>query len=274
MHIVGIVIFCSALVCLQTIYSDGTIDTTFGTSGFATGATCLLTSNIRIQADGKIVVSYIDEYNTSQIVRYLSTGSLDTGFNNAIRLIAPPGIVFDVLVQYNGQIVIGGQYVNSQTGTSYVQLARYNWNGSLDYNFGSAGFVTNSTVGYCTALAQDTSGKIIVAGTDNAGNVLLQRYTTAGAIDATFSAATVAGCARDVLIQQNGQIVIAGAHNADFILARYNTNGTLDTTGFGSSGIVTGPTGIANRILQQTNEYLIVGGYAVAVHGYPRFTGD
>jgi hypothetical protein len=121
-RIVGIMIFCNALLCLQIIYSDGTIDTTFGTLGFVTGATCLLASNIRIQANGSIVVSYIDEYQTSQIVRYLSTGSLDTAFNNKIRIIAPPGIVFDILVQYNGQIVIGGQYINSQTGTSYVLI--------------------------------------------------------------------------------------------------------------------------------------------------------
>jgi uncharacterized delta-60 repeat protein len=69
----------------------------------------------------------------------------------------------------------------------------------------------------------------------------------AGRLDATFgsggkvftTSATSFGPAVNVVaLQPSGQIVVAGSFNGEFGLARYNTNGSLDS-GFGSAGIVT-----------------------------------
>ena len=42
----------------------------------------------------------------------------------------------------------------------------------------------------------------------------------------------------DMLIQPDGKIILIGGSATDFVLARYNSNGTLDT-GFGTGGLVT-----------------------------------
>ena len=105
-----------------------------------------------------------------------------------------------------------------------------------------------------TALQAD--GKLVAAGffygtsTDN--SFALARYGTDGKLDATFGIggkvltttfAASSGYAAQaeataVAIQADGKIVAAGfTYSEDIALARYNTNGSLDTT-FGSGGKV------------------------------------
>jgi uncharacterized delta-60 repeat protein len=81
----------------------------------------------------------------------------------------------------------------------------------------------------------------------------LQRYTPAGILDASFSGGGIvttsvgglSDSADAVAIQSNGKIVVAGGayylgdlgSNYSFALARYNANGSIDTS-FGQHGIV------------------------------------
>jgi len=75
--------------------------------------------------------------------------------------------------------------------------------------------------------------------------------------------------AKSVVLQSDGKIVVAGhAHNGtndDFAVARYNTDGVLDTT-FGTGGIVTTPIGTstdkANSVVLQSDGKIVVAGYA------------
>ena len=84
------------------------------------------------------------------------------------------------------------------------------------------------------------------------------RYKTDGSLDGTFGSAGVVKTpigdsdseARSFVIQQDGKIVVAGDYsngfnNDDFLIARYNTDGTLDNT-FGTNGILTTPIGDFN----------------------------
>jgi uncharacterized delta-60 repeat protein len=245
----------SALLCLRAICSDGMLDTSFGTNGAVTGPMGFLPSGIRIQPNGKIVVSYTDPYGAFQATRYTTDGSLSTSFGGTGIIFGPAGMVFDTLIQYNDQIVFGGQ-----NGDGSFQLVRYNWDGSVDFNFGSNGLVTGPS-GSCAALAQDVNGNIIAAGTDGAGNVLVVRYTMDGTVDTTFD--TTDGYAEDVIIQNNGQIVVAGTLESTFLLVRYNTDGTLDSS-FGIDGVVTGLSGVGTALLLQADGSLIVGGSNVS----------
>src|SRR5262249_56712950 len=100
-------------------------------------------------------------------------------------------------------------------------------------------------------------GKIVAAGEANVNggdSFAVVRYNTNGTLDAGFGTggkATTAfscgpGCsfaqAFSVAVQPDGRIVAAGYASTggafDFALARYNSNGTLDTS-FGSGGTVT-----------------------------------
>jgi uncharacterized delta-60 repeat protein len=117
----------------------------------------------------------------------------------------------------------------------------------LDTSFGGDGKVTTSFTGggYANAVAIQTDGKIVAAG-GTGTKFALARYHPHGALDNTFSGNgkvttgfTDGGSANAVAIQSDGKIVAAGVvEGGAFGLARYDTNGALDTT-FGTDGIVT-----------------------------------
>jgi uncharacterized delta-60 repeat protein len=130
---------------------------------------------------------------------------------------------------------------------------------SLDVTFGGDGKVmTNFTDGFdgASAMAIQADGKIVAAGVvdGGGGRFALSRYETDGSLDPTFGGdgrvttnfGPNADAAMSVAIQADGKIVAAGEVKrfprvgivGNFALARYNTDGTLDTT-FGGDGKVT-----------------------------------
>jgi len=137
--------------------------------------------------------------------------------------------------------------------------------GDLDTSFdpvGHDGIVTtkldaHSAASYGVVIQSD--GKIVVAGsviieTGNPYSVAVVRYNPDGSLDTTFGSGqgfvTTAPTpttyyARAVALQQDGKIVAAGYGAGDFLVVRYNTDGSLDT-GFGNAGIVTTDIGGGN----------------------------
>jgi len=165
-----------------------------------------------------------------------------------------------IKIDSNGKIVAAGY---TQTGdVQNIAVARYNSDGSLDTSFNSTGKVTTLTSGatasYANAVAIDSSNKILVAGTttlSDLSNIMVARYTTAGALDATFGTGGVAtlaigdgGGANSIIIDANNKIVVVGtvviSGQPNLFVARFNSDGTLDT-GFGTSGYTTVTGGVA-----------------------------
>lgn len=132
--------------------------------------------------------------------------------------------------------------------------------GTPDATFGTGGIVTtdfSNSYDYATSVAIQSDGKIVVAG-ESSGTTTpitfaLARYNPNGSLDTTFgtngrvtTAFPGTNCgASGVVIQPDGKIIAAGnrelntpATNYDFALARYNPDGSLDTS-FGSGGLVT-----------------------------------
>jgi len=147
------------------------------------------------------------------------------------------------------KIVVAG-YAHLTGGWTFA-LVRYNTNGTLDTTFGAGGKKTTTfgapSIAQANSLAIQRDGKIVAAGltvVNNVANFALARYNSNGTLDTTFGsggkAVTDFGVddrAFSVALQSDGKIVDAGMTGADFALARYNTNGTLDAT-FGSGGKV------------------------------------
>ena len=106
-----------------------------------------------------------------------------------------------------------------------------------------------STVGPPPGTATlDASGDILIAGTSAAFQpAQIVRFLANGQFDTSFGTAGVVTTPGPmqisaITVQADGKILIGGFTNAlnadaDFALARYNTDGTLDTT-FGSGGLV------------------------------------
>jgi uncharacterized delta-60 repeat protein len=120
--------------------------------------------------------------------------------------------------------------------------------GSLDRSFGG-GLVTRGLGGsdfYPTieGIAVQPDRKIVVASTSPRGDVLLARYLPNGSPDRSFGKGGYAetgppylGIAQGVALQPDGKIVVAGIGvMGEFMVTRYNRNGSPDTT-FGTNGI-------------------------------------
>ena len=125
--------------------------------------------------------------------------------------------------------------------------------GDLDPTFGSGGKVTTDVGGSdgAQAVAIQGDGKVVAAGLGNfagpgTGDFALARYNPDGSLDTSFGSGgkvtTDFGgfdAASAVAIQPDGKIIAAGrSGSGDFALARYNPDGSLDSS-FGSGGKVT-----------------------------------
>jgi uncharacterized delta-60 repeat protein len=126
---------------------------------------------------------------------------------------------------------------------------------------------------------QAGDGKIVVVGNDNS-DLEVARYNLDGSLDSSFSGDGKQETRIDgngvfrgsgVAIQADGKIVVAGtfdsiepsvSHN-DFAVARYNTNGTLDTS-FSGDGKLTTEIGLGDdngrAVAIQADGKIVVGG--------------
>jgi uncharacterized delta-60 repeat protein len=235
----------------------GMVSTTIGSSLSASARAVAIQPNGGIVVVGTSLSRFTYDFT---IVRYNPNGSLDNNFGAAG--IQRTDFAFGndqanaVAVQSDGKIVVAGSS-SSDTDSNFA-LARYNPNGSLDTTFGGTGkIVTSLSLGadVATSMALQSDGKIVVAGYDfsplQGNNFALARYNLDGSLDTTFGVggkkqttftASSDDKANAVAIQSDGKIVLVGDTHEDVInadqdiaLARYNTDGSLDT-GFGSGG--------------------------------------
>jgi uncharacterized delta-60 repeat protein len=208
-----------------------------------------------------------------------SAGALDPTFGSGgIVNTAPSGIAYAVALQTDGKIVAGGD-----SGSGPFSVARYTTTGALDTSFGNGGSVAvsffNKTSTHLGGVALDSSGRIVLAGNSYSpkiqDNLALARLTSSGSLDTTFGnkgkvLTPLSGSELDaVVIQPNGQIIVAGwggtsNSSASFgLLARYNANGSLDTS-FGNGGLVETYLGtgqaVFNALALQSDGKIVAGG--------------
>ena len=158
--------------------------------------------------------------------------------------------------------------------------------GDLDPTFSGDGKLTTDIGGWkdrANAVAVQSDGRIVAVGDhyNAAGDkydFAVVRYRSGGALDNTFSGdgklTTNFGGkdqAKDVAIQSNGRIVVAGhacdaSWFCDLGVARYNSNGSLDTT-FSGDGRVTVDFGDLNNgagnhgLAIQTDGKIVIAGF-------------
>jgi uncharacterized delta-60 repeat protein len=224
-------------------------------------------------------------------------GDLDAAFGGDGRVTTSFASGFAVAravaVQDDGKVVAVGE-TRGQGGR--FALARYNPNGSLDTTFGGDGRVTtNFTTGTDSAfgVAVQANGNIVAVGgaRGSGGRFALARYNPNGTPDVTFGGdgrvttnfTTGDDVAAGVAVQANGKIVAAGTAFADcgcnrFALARYNADGTLDTT-FSANGRVTTSFafgGHANAVAIAANGKIVAAGWSseLARFAVARYTPD
>ncbi len=251
--------------------SDGSLDSSFNGSGKviipAIGSSNEAYS-MAIQPDGQIILAGSSlNFDTGNwdfsVVRLNTDGTLDTTFNGDGKSTIPVGSdadeSFSVALQTDGKIVMGGHSI-SANGDYDFSIVRLNPDGTLDTSFNQSGKLTVS-IGAGDDRAESihiqADGKIVLAGFSNdpitgEPDHSLIRLNGDGSLDTSFngtgklimSTSTGYDRGRSVLVQPDGQIVIAGQTQDpnglfNFSVIRLNADGTLDTT-FNAIDILSG----------------------------------
>ncbi len=202
-------------------------------------------------------------------------GDLDPSFGVNGRVILSPGIesyATAATVQADGKLLLAGlvddqepppppppapQGLRASNGDFLA--ARLNADGSLDPSFGAGGVVRtpidlgNSRFDIARAVAAGPGGTVVLGGDavtpEGSFDLALVRYTSAGALDPTFSGDGIQtvdvgtfDSISGVAVQPDGKVVATGRGGAGFVVVRLRADGSLDAT-FGSGGIVDTPIG-------------------------------
>lgn len=271
---------------------DGKVTTKIGWGG--TG------QSMAVEAGGKILLagySYNGSNDDFTLVRYNYDGSLDTTLDGDGKLTTAIGPrddrAYGVAVQADGKILLGGE---SWNGSNYdFALVRYNVDGSLDTTFGVAGIVTTAIGNaddHAYSVALQTDGKILLGGYAFSGSshddFALVRYNTDGSLDTSFGGdgvvTTGIGASSDhgrsVAVQADGKILLGGyssiGSSDDFAVARYNTDGSLDTSFDGDGKVTTNiiSTDRAESVAVQADGKILLGGFSFGAFALVRYNTD
>lgn len=262
----------------RCLLSAGDLDPTFGAGGIVVtdlGSTSDTTSDLALQADGKVVVLgsvASNQRGVFGLVRYLPSGALDPTFGSGGigngDGIKTGGGGKALALGPDGKIAVLGSYLASnKANDTGILVARFNPNGSLDKTFNRSGYVAinpSPSQDDAWAIAVQPDGKVLAAGavfkdtTTAAKDFWLARYNVDGSLDSSFGSGGIVSTdfsefethpnqsissdsARSVQLLPDGKILVAGSMDIGFALARYNPNGSLDAT-FGTGGKLSVPT--------------------------------
>jgi uncharacterized delta-60 repeat protein len=197
---------------------------------------------------------------------------LDITFNNTGVVTSTAAIGYALNIRPNGKIMVGGSVQDN------AALAQYNTDGKLDTSFNNTGVITIPIAGSVTSIAtQPDNNKIIsvvIHDTGSAFEYFLIRHTVTGTLDTSFNATGIVKlpvnshleAAADILIQPDNKIVVACKKVIPqdvTIIARYNTDGNLDTS-FNGTGIITNTIGLISHsgpslALNSSGKIVVVG---------------
>lgn len=285
--IIGIVLLSFSIpVSAQATGTDGSEDSTFGTSGLASAPSANDGDGVRgviVQPSGKIVaIGYVASPNyihgwDYRAARFNQDGSLDSTFgtngvyDNDItgRHDVPRGYA----VQPDGKIILAGDVEYPGGGRYRITLMRITPNGQLDTTFGDAGIWMddrNLTSNIYRATATP-AGKIIVTGRDrDLGRSIVFQLNSNGTLDTSFGSGGYLyfpdnGAEKHgvgVAVDSQGKIVVAGISGDNAYAYRLNADGSPDVH-FGTAGIldfqINGTSVDFNTVIQVGTGYLITG---------------
>jgi uncharacterized delta-60 repeat protein len=254
--------------------ADGSLDGTFDGTGYAVtsflqtgpgGSLFDQCNALAIQPDGMIVSAGFtaeDGANHVALTRHTVSGALDTSFGSGGKVDIDASVIATansearaLVVQPDGKLLVAGYAFGP--GNSELLVMRLNANGSLDTTFGGTGIVrtpAGTSEDIANAMIRQPDGRIVVAGSaiaaDGRRDFALARFTTAGALDASFGSGglvtTAVGPSDDIayslVLMPWGRLVAAGSartstggSGTDLAVVAYNADGTLDRY-FGDAG--------------------------------------
>ena len=262
--------------------ADGVLDETFGDTEIG-GLTVTdfadsndYANDVVVQGDGKIVVVGYTNNSTEDfaIARYSAYGVLDVTFGTDGKKTEDIDSQNNVANSVALQNINGVQYIiiagtsNNGTDRDFV-IASYIDNGNL-YGLTTTDFAGSND--YANDVVVQNDDKIVVVGySDNSSHsdFAIARYTAFGDLEVqlTTDIGSQDNILTSVVLQSDGKIVTAGytynGTDSDFVVVRYNTDGSLDTN-FGVGGVATreyfGFSDRAYDIVLQSDDKIVVAG--------------
>jgi uncharacterized delta-60 repeat protein len=248
-------------LALARYNTDGSPDSSFGTEGKVTTIVddYFEIQAIAVQTDGKIVAVACNPnaaFNYFIVLRYYPDGSLETVWGDSMG--EGGNLAVAIAIQLDGGVLVAGSLSHQHS-----VLFRYRSNGSRDTSFGTGGKVVTAIgrANWTSSIVVQPDGKIVAAGSSidstDISVFALVRYMKDGSLDGTFGSNGIvrtkfestgpnrAVVANSLSLRRDGTIVAAGrittaSGETEFALARYKSNGYLDST-FDSDGKVTTP---------------------------------
>jgi uncharacterized delta-60 repeat protein len=209
---------------LARLNTNGSVDLTFDPVNGPSGDV----NAIVIQPDGAIIIggTFIgyNGFARGGIARVLANGALDPSFDSGV---GTGGNVFALALQHNGQIVLGGRFVQ-YAGINRTFIARVFSNGTLDLGFNP---VPDDWV---QSLAVEPDDRILVGGfftaINGVGRSRIARLNTTGSVDTTFDPGL--GClgsltndatqVRSIALQLFGRVLAGGVFTSYDNSLRFN----------------------------------------------------
>jgi uncharacterized delta-60 repeat protein len=263
---------------------DGTLDNSFAVHGIITG---MYSHGLALQSDGKILTVYGEKICCLNINGMLDNTFGNGGIDSTINFWPDYG-GSAIALQPDGKIIIAG--ISNSTSLGVGRLLP---NGIADSTFGSNGLVIISAPdGQASGVVIMPDGRIVVAGSSTFyQSFMTVRFQPDGTIDTSFNhtgiVLTNAGdyysaSGSSIQLQNDGKVVVAGnarytGQGLNFVLLRYDTNGTLDRT-FGDTGVVNidfnDGDDEATALCIAGNGQIIVAGFANSRFGLTRINSN
>jgi uncharacterized delta-60 repeat protein len=250
---------------LARLNSNGSLDIPFSSSLALPGANGT-TYEAAVQADGKILVAgdftRFGDINTprNRIVRLQRNGDVDNTFAPSFD-----GPTFDVKVQPDGKVLVGGRFT-TVNGSTRGGIARFAVNGAVDTTFVTNTSLTVPADYQVNSIAVQQDGAVMIGGAFTQVNGFpgynrLARIYPDGRLDTDTSLTVVGGPAVTMVSLPNGQTLLGGGFTnvggaARDGMARIGWTGANDST-FANPQL-TG--GWVNAISVQRDGKYIVGG--------------
>jgi uncharacterized delta-60 repeat protein len=262
-------------------YDDtGALDPGFGTAGIVTLSlgTAASVADLVLQSGERIVAVGTSDSRVA-LARFDTGGTLDPTFGTGgvtITLVGTSSEGHGVTLLVADALAVAG------TSESRFLVARYDASGILDPSFGAGGTVTTVVTpssDYLRAITSQSDGKLVVIGATALTGVralTVARYTTAGALDATFGSGGIVyedfglfSEGTDLLVLPDGKIIAAGTAGnpggppaqtvTNFVAARLDTDGNDDPS-FAFAGDGPSPESFLSAVVLQPDGWLVAAG--------------
>lgn len=248
---------------IARINSNGTLDQAFNPN-FGTDFARI----VAVQSDGKMIVTGTFQSSggipRSRIARLNEDGSVDLTFDGGTG--ANEGGVSKGYIQSDGRIILIGNFVNFNS-VLRRGVVRLNSNGSIDGTFQT--YTTSDGFADFFDISLASDGRICLAG-DTAGSDVIKLLSN-GLRDPEFGTGEInptGGRAYSVLALSDGKMLVGGDFDGFFIngtlalrygLARFNSDGTLDTSFPGQVGNSMSDGGV-RALAADLNQKILLGG--------------